>query len=169
MNRNTASVRRALRGACLCAVVLATMFLAASPSFAQMPSITGVTIAYGSTNTITIVGTNFEPKSTPVPTVVLDTTTLAVTSFSNTKIVATTTTQFAAGSYLLTVTNCLKNAETFDVTWGADGPQGPAGAPGTKGATGSAGTPGTPGATGAPGAAGATGAPGAAGATGAPG
>ena len=56
MNRNTASVRRALRGACLCAVVLATMFLAASPSFAQMPSITGVTIAYGSTNTITIIG-----------------------------------------------------------------------------------------------------------------
>jgi hypothetical protein len=76
-----------------------------------MPSIESVTIAYGSTNTITIMGTNFEPKNTPEPTVVLDTTTLTVTSFSNTKIVATTTTQFAAGSYLLTVTNCLKNAE----------------------------------------------------------
>src|ERR1700685_3724130 len=158
MNCNESNVRRALQGVCRSAVLLAAMFFAASPLLAQMPSIESVTSAYGSTNTITIIGTNFEPKNTPDPTVVLDTTTLAVTSFSNTKIVATTTTQFGAGSYLLTVTNCLKNAETFDVTWGADGPQGPAGAPGTKGATGAAGTPGTPGATGAPRAAGGKGA-----------
>jgi hypothetical protein len=111
MNFNEANVCRALQGLCRSAVLLATMFFAASPLLAQMPSIESVTIAYGSTNTITIMGTNFEPKNTPEPTVVLDTTTLTVTSFSNTKIVATTTTQFAAGSYLLTVTNCLKNAE----------------------------------------------------------
>src|ERR1700721_4049151 len=159
MNCKEASVRRAFRGACQCAVVLATMFFAASPSFAQMPSITGVTITYGSTNTITIVGTNFEPKTTPNPTVVLGATAVTVTSFTNTKIVATTTTQFSPGSYLLTVTNCLKNAETFDETGGADGPQGPAGAPGAKGATGSAGAAGPAGAKGATGASGSAGTP----------
>jgi len=175
MNRNESSVRRALQGVCRSAVVLATMFFAASPLLAQMPSITSVTIAYGSTNTITIIGTNFEPKTSPDPTVVLDTTALKVTSFSNTKIVATTTTQIGAGSYLLTVTNCLKNAETFDVTWGAVGPQGPAGTPGAKGATGSAGpagatgSAGPAGATGSAGPAGATGSAGPAGATGAAG
>lgn len=56
MNCNEANVRRALPGVCRSAAVLATMFLAASPLLAQMPTITRVTIAYAppnATNTIT--------------------------------------------------------------------------------------------------------------------
>jgi collagen type I alpha len=176
MNCNEANMRRALKGVCQSAVVLATMFFAASPLLAQVPSITSVTIAYdkptSATNQITITGGYFKPSSSG-PTVTLGGTALTVSSVTNTTIVATFSSSLAAGTYLLTVMNHpYSYSGVFIVTNGAVGPQGPAGLPGAKGATGatgSAGTPGTPGATGAPGAAGTPGAPGATGPAGTPG
>lgn len=109
MNCNDANLRRALKSICRCVVVLATMFFAASPLLAQVPTITSVRIAYGiptpSTNTITIIGNFFNPKGI-APSVVMGVTALTVNpSFTNTKIVATLPNSLAAGAYLLTVMN----------------------------------------------------------------
>ena len=129
MNRNQTTVRRALQKALRSALALATIFFAASPLLAQVPTISSVKISYGtpnaSTNTITISGNFFYPK-TIAPTAVLGVTPLTVNpDFTNTKIVATFPSSLAAGAYLLTVMNHPdSNSGVFVVKNGAIGLQG---------------------------------------------
>jgi hypothetical protein len=79
------------------------------------------------------------------PTLTLGVTTLAVSSFTNTTIVAKFSSSLAAGTYLLTVMNHpYSYSGVFIVTNGAVGPQGTAGLVGAKGPTGAAGTNGGP-------------------------
>jgi len=129
VNCNEANVRRALKIMCRSVVVLATMFFAASPLLAQVPTIASVRIAYGiptpSTNTITIIGNFFNPKGI-APSVVMGVTALTVNpGFTNTKIVATLPNNLAAGAYLLTVMNHpYSNSGVFVVNNGKAGLQG---------------------------------------------
>jgi hypothetical protein len=124
------------------------------PLLAISPTITSVTISYGSPdNTITINGTKF---GTAAPKVAMTGgTTLTLGTHTSTQIVATFPNTLAAGNYILSVTVGTKSTATFTVTNGAVGPQGPMGPQGAPG------TPGTPGAPGVPGAPGTAGAPGA--------
>lgn len=122
--------------------------------------IDSATINY-SDNRITIVGRNFSPTG-KAPTVYISTDKLALVSFTNTEIVATLP-KLAAGSYVLEVVNTSSDVYTFDVAYGAVGPQGPVGPEGPKGPTGPqgpAGPAGPQGATGPQGPAGPTGAQG---------
>ena len=82
------------------------------------------------------------------------------------QIVATLPSGLAPGTFDLTVTNSSGNSVVFDLTYGAIGPQGPAGAAGPTGAQGPAGPIGATGPQGARGLTGAPGAPGPAGANG---
>ena len=131
MNGRQAMVRRAHKRARRSAFVLATVFFAASPLFAQVPTISSVKISYGiptaSTNTITISGNFFYPKAV-APTAVLGVTTLTVNpDFTNTKIVATFPSSLPPGAYLLTVMNHPdSNRGVFVVKNGAMGLQGQA-------------------------------------------
>ena len=131
-------------------------------------TIESATINY-TAKTLTIIGTGFcVPGASPVVT--FYTTQLALTTCTSNEIVARLPV-FAAGSYELAVVS-RGGSTTFDVTYGAVGPQGPAGPEGPKGATGTPGPQGpagNTGATGPVGATGATGPPGAAGPTGAQG
>jgi len=144
-------------------LVLFTPFLA----FAATPVVDNGTINY-STNQITLVGTGFEPAKTK-PTVQFNGAALTVASFSNTQIVATLPKGLAAGTFDLTVTNSQGNSVDFNLTYGATGPQGPAGPAGAAGPQGAVGPAGAMGATGATGPRGLTGAPGAPGPAGASG
>ena len=59
---------------------------------------------------------------------------LTLNSFSNTDIVVTLPVAAAtAGTFRLTLTNSQGNASTFDLTYGATGPQGAKGNPGPAG------------------------------------
>lgn len=133
----------------LTVALLTLMAFASTPS----PNVTNVTIDY-SANQITIVGTNFSPSNV-APTVVFNGTTLTLVSFSNQQIVASLPTQ-TVGTYLLSITNpAIPNQPgTFDVTYGAVGPQGPIGPQGLTGATGPQGPQGLTGPTGPQGATG---------------
>jgi hypothetical protein len=160
-------VYRALKRMCSPAGALAAVLLAASPMMAQLPRVVSATINYSATpNQVTISGHDF---GTTAPIVVLDTTTLTLISNDSTTIVANLPIGLVPGSYGLRVTP--KNAipALFVMTYGAVGPQGPAGATGATGAQGPAGATGATGAQGPAGATGATGAQGPAGATGAAG
>src|SRR5580700_196233 len=131
MSCNQTNVRRAYKSARRSALVLATIFFAASPLLAQVPTISSVKISYGiptaSTNTMTISGNFFYPKAV-APTAVLGVTTLTVNpDFTNTKIVATFPSSLAPGAYLLTVMNHPdSNTGVFVVKNGAIGLQGQA-------------------------------------------
>jgi hypothetical protein len=131
----------------------------ALPVKAQLLSVITNTTVNTSTNTITINGSGF--SSRVKPTVYLGTTSLAVSSFTSTSIVASLGSVTAPGTYLLALNSGLTFA-VADVTLGAVGPQGPVGPQGLPGANGAAGPAGP---TGAPGANGAIGPQGAAGPT----
>src|SRR5215470_12971563 len=97
------------------------------------PMISSTTINYIN-NQMTITGQNL----TSTPTVTFNKANLSVVSVNatQTQIVATLPSSLAAGTYLLTVTNpAIPNQPgTFNVTYGAVGPQGPMGPPGAPGA-----------------------------------
>jgi collagen triple helix repeat protein/IPT/TIG domain-containing protein len=126
---------------------------------AATPVVNSGTINY-STNQITLIGSGFEPAKAK-PTVAFNGSALTVATFSNTQVTATLPTGLTPGTFDLTVTNSQGNSVTFDMTYGATGPQGPAGPAGPTGAQGPAGLAGATGATGASGPRGLTGAPGA--------
>ena len=116
--------------------------------FATTTTVTPVVnsgVVNSSTKHVTFTGSGFKPAST-APTVKYNGAALTLDSSSNTEIVATLPSAIAtAGTYTLIVTNSEGGSATFDLTYGATGPQGPAGA---KGATGAEGPKGATGATG---------------------
>lgn len=116
------------------------------------------TINYN-TNRVTLGGSGFKPATT-APTVQFNGAALTVDSFSNTQIVATLPAATPAGTFSLLVKNSQGSASTFDLNYGANGPQGPAGPAGPRGATGATGQAGFTGATGPQGPKGPQGAPG---------
>jgi hypothetical protein len=122
------------------------------------PVVNSGTINY-SNNRVTLSGSGFEP-STTAPTVQFNGAALTVDSFSNTQVVATLPATTPAGTFSLTVKNSQGSSSTFDLTYGATGPQGLAGAAGPRGATGATGQAGLTGATGPQGPKGPAGAPG---------
>jgi len=127
-------------------------------SFAQnIPAVYSASINY-TAHTITIFGSGFSS-----PTVVFDGGMLTVRAASGSEIIANLPVK-APGTYLLTVTDSDKSATTFDVTYGAVGPQGATGATGPEGPKGAAGATGATGPQGPAGPAGATGLTGATGA-----
>ena len=137
----TEFVRRALQPA----VVLATLFLAASPLMAELPVVVSTTIKYSVTpNQITISGQNFGAAA---PKVVLNNTTLTLIS-NTTTIVANMPSGLAPGSYILTVTPNRNLPAIFVVTNGEVGPQGPMGLTGAQGPQGNTGAQGPQGNTG---------------------
>lgn len=129
-----------------------------------VPVVQSGTINY-LTNQITLSGSSFEPGKA-APKVLFNGTVLTLISFSNTQVVATLPSGIAPGTFNLTLTNSSGNSIDFDMTYGATGPQGPAGAAGPVGAQGPAGQVGATGSQGPRGLTGAPGAPGPAGANG---
>ena len=120
---------------CLPALAGATTIVSAVPNY--------------NTNQVTIMGTAFGSA----PVVKLNSMTLTLVSETATKIVAKLPTNLMSGTFQLTVDSGTATA-TFDLTIGADGPQGPmglqgpagpAGAEGPSGPTGPQGPQGTPG------------------------
>jgi len=138
------------------------LLLAPLVSFAATPVVNSGTINYVS-NQVTLNGSGFQPAKAK-PTVSFNGAASTVGTFSNTQIVATLPTGLTPGTFNLVVTNSQGNSVTFDMTYGATGPQGPAGATGLQGPagpTGASGLMGPAGATGPQGPRGITGAPGA--------
>jgi len=129
------TLRRALKGLRQPVVLLASMFLVASPLFAQFPIISSTTIAYGvpsaGLNQITINGTTFGPSHIPVVT--LNGTTLPIVSWSTTKITANFSSSLPPGNYILTVKNFPSFLGSSTVTVGNAGPQGIPGVAGPNG------------------------------------
>jgi hypothetical protein len=147
--------------------ILFAMLLLLTPSFvfaAQTPVVNSGAINY-TTNQITLTGSGFLPAKA-APSVLVNNIKATVVSDTATQIVATLPAGLTAGTFIVSVTNSQGNVGTFDVAYGAIGPQGPAGAPGPVGSPGPAGAMGPAGATGPRGIAGAPGAPGASGAQG---
>ncbi|HLY41273.1 MAG TPA: IPT/TIG domain-containing protein [Terracidiphilus sp.] len=143
--------------------ILSVALLMMVPLLAQAASVAPVvnngTINY-STRQLTLTGSGFQPAKA-APTLLFNGAALAVSSFSNTQIVATLPSSTAPGTFSLTVTNSSGNSTVFDMSYGATGPQGPAGPAGPTGPTGPAGANGPQGPrglTGAPGAPGPAGA-----------
>lgn len=126
-------------------VLLASLFASAATA-ATTPVVNSVSISYN-LNEVTVNGSGFLPKKT-APTVLFNNTKLTLVSDTNTKIVAHLPGGVTAGTFNLTVTNSEKNKFTFDVTYGAAGPQGPAGPTGANGAQGPQGPSGPAGPTG---------------------
>ena len=110
------------------------------------PVVNNGTINYGK-GQVTLNGSGFEPANT-APSVRVNGAALKIDSFSNVQIVATLQANAAVGSYSLTVTNSQGAATLFDITYGAAGPQGPAGSQGPAGPQGVAGVQGPTGPTG---------------------
>jgi hypothetical protein len=131
--------------ACAALVLLAPLFASAATT-ANFPVVNSVTVNYSS-NVVTVNGSGFLPATT-APTVSFNTTKLTLVSDTNTKIVAHLPGGIAAGTFNLTVTNSETNTFTFDVTYGAAGPEGPAGPNGAQGAQGPPGPAGPAGPTG---------------------
>ena len=135
-------------------------------------AITAVTINSASINTsnnqITINGTGFDPAGA-APVVTFNAAKLTLVSFANTVIVAKLPAGTKAGSYDLVVKNSTAVSATFDVTYGAVGPQGPSGPAGPEGPQGAKGDIGPQGPAGAQGPSGAPGTQGPAGPAGAQG
>jgi IPT/TIG domain len=126
-----------------------SVFAATTPS---TPVVNSGTINY-SANQVTLKGSGFQPATT-APTVQFDGTKLKIDSSTNTQIVATLPATTPAGTFSLTVKNSQGNSETFDLTYGATGPQGLAGARGPEGPAGPAGPTGPAGPQGSKGSAG---------------
>ena len=131
--------------ACAALVLLAPLFASAATT-ANFPVVNSVTVNYSS-NIVTVNGSGFLPATT-APTVSFNTTKLTLVSDTNTKIVAHLPGGIAAGTFNLTVTNSETKTFTFDVTYGAAGPEGPAGPNGAQGAQGPPGPAGPAGPTG---------------------
>jgi Collagen triple helix repeat (20 copies)/IPT/TIG domain len=128
----------------LCAF-LAVLAVASSTAAEVIDS---ATINY-TNNRVTIFGSSFSPVG-KAPSVYIGTTKLALVSFNTAEIIATLP-KLAAGSYNLTVVNSIGASYTFDLTYGAAGPQGPVGPQGIVGPMGPQGPKGDAGATGAQG------------------
>jgi hypothetical protein len=116
------------------------------------------------TNQVTLSGSSFQPGKT-APTVLFNGSSLALSSFSDTQIIATLPAGLLPGTFNLTV-NSSSGSTTFDLTYGATGPQGSAGPAGPTGSQGPIGPVGPAGSQGPRGITGAPGAPGPAGANG---
>jgi hypothetical protein len=101
-------------------LVLLTPLFASAATTTTVPVVNGVTISYNS-NEVPVNGSGFLPAQS-APAVVAH-------------LPATVT----AGTFNLTVTNSENNKFTFDVAYGAIGPEGPAGPAGPTGAQGSPG------------------------------
>jgi hypothetical protein len=130
---------------CAALGLLAPLFVSAAIA-ATVPVVNSVTVSYNS-NQVTVNGSGFLPKKT-APTVLFNNTKLSLVSDTNTKIVAHLPGGVTAGTFSLTVTNSEKDKFTFDVTYGATGPQGPEGPTGANGAQGPQGPSGPAGPTG---------------------
>jgi hypothetical protein len=126
-------------------VLLAPLFASAATT-TTVPVVNSVTVSYSS-NEVTVNGSGFLPANA-APAVLFNNTNLTLVSDTNTKIVAHLPGGVTAGTFNLTVTNGEKNKFTFDVTYGAAGPQGPAGLTGANGAQGPQGPSGPAGPTG---------------------
>ena len=165
----------------LLVVALLTCLASAVPLLAQRPptgggnpnggqpqlTVTKVVVAADKV-TLLIEGSNF---GTATPSVELDGLQLAVQAVAANSIVALAPASLTPGSYRLTVASGTGPTQvgTFDMTYGAVGPEGPAGptgSPGPKGETGEAGPIGAQGAPGEMGPVGPKGDPGDTGATG---
>lgn len=108
----------------------------------KTPIVQSTSINYLS-NQLTIKGSDFGSSS---PAVVFNGIRLAVLSFTNTQLTAQLPPGLSPGTYLAVVTNTGSgNTGSFDVTYGAIGPQGPMGATGLPGPAGPQGPPGQPG------------------------
>lgn len=132
----------------LCALLYIPVFATSAPNIVSTsinPAITQLTIS----------GSGFSPSNT-TPIVVLGTTTLSLSSFSDTQIVAVLPANEPAGSYSMSVTETAggNKASTFGVTIGNQGPVGATGAQGPQGLIGPQGPQGVQGLTGMTGAAG---------------
>ena len=110
------------KAACSALVMLAPLFASAATT-PNVPVVNSVTVDYSS-NVVTVNGSGFLPATT-APTVSFNTTKLMLVSDTNTQIVAYLPGGIAAGTFSLAVTNSANNTFTFDVTYGAVGPQGP--------------------------------------------
>jgi hypothetical protein len=126
--------------------MLALLPTAAFGGIIPILTVNNTTINYG-TNQITINGSSFLVLQKK-PTVVFNTTTVAIASYTNTQIVATLPANTLPGSYGIVVANGIGELFPFVVTYGATGPQGPIGPAGPQGVTGSQGVPGPAGPTG---------------------
>ena len=133
------------------------------PSFGATPAsvtINSVVINYSTTpNQITVTGQNFCPYGR-WPMVIFNGTLMVTSACSNTSVTANLPFGVAAGSYRFTITNSKGSSSTFDVTYGAVGPQGAMGPQGPQGAQGPQGLTGATGAAGPQGLKGDTGATG---------
>jgi hypothetical protein len=147
-----------MRSRTLTLLLLLTPLSVMAATTGTTPVVNRGTINY-STNRVTFAGSGFEPAKT-APAVKFNGIALTLDSFSNTQIVATLPAASPTGTFRLTVTNSHGNSSTFDLTYGAAGPQGPAGPRGASGAQGPAGQAGLTGATGPQGPKGRPGAPG---------
>ncbi len=144
------------------AIIICGALLLALPLWAQTPSIFNTTIDYStSPNQLTISGQNLSPAGA-APVIVFNGTSLTVLSFSNTASVAKLPTGLTAGSYSTQLTVNGGASVSWIVTYGATGPQGPAGAPGAQGPPGANGAQGPPGPVGPQGLQGPQGQPGSA-------
>jgi hypothetical protein len=132
--------------------------LSAFAATATNPVVQSGTINYAA-NQVTLTGIGFQPEKT-APVVVFEGANLKVDSSSNNKIVVTLPGALAAGTFGLVVGNSEARSTTFDLTYGATGPQGPAGPAGARGAQGPTGQAGLTGATGPRGPKGPAGTPG---------
>jgi hypothetical protein len=143
--------------------VMFTLLLMLTPLSVFAATATDPVVQSGTINyvakQVTLTGTGFEPGKT-APVVELEGAKLKIDSSSNTKIVVTLPGALAAGTFGLVVGNSEAHSTTFDLTYGADGPQGPAGPAGARGAQGPTGQAGLTGATGPRGPKGPAGTPG---------
>lgn len=136
----------------------AVLLLASLPAIAAKsttPMVNSGTISY-SNNQVTLEGSGFAPSNF-TPALFFNGAAIAVSSFSDTQIVATLPAGIAAGTFNLTVTNSSGVSTVFDMTYGAIGPQGPAGPAGPVGVMGPQGPMGPAGPQGLQGPVGATG------------
>jgi hypothetical protein len=125
-------------------MMLITLFLLAtlpaSAATSTTPTVNGGTINYSS-GRVTLTGSGFEPAKA-APTVKFNGASLKIDSFSDKQIVATLPAGTSVGTFTLKVKNSDGKEASFDLTYGATGPQGlqgPAGPEGPAGATGATG------------------------------
>jgi len=140
----------------LCLALLMPAQQALPADFPDPPEITKVTVN-SSTNTLSIIGNDFDARV--APTVSIGKTNLTVNSFSETQIVAALPANISAGAYVLTVSTGYRHHVTlrYNLTiaaadpagpQGPAGPAGPQGPPGPQGPAGPAGPAGPQGLTG---------------------
>jgi hypothetical protein len=127
-------------------LVLLTPLFASAATTTTVPVVNSVTVSYSS-NEVTVNGSGFLPANA-APAVLFNHTNLALVSDTDTTIVAHLPGGVTAGTFNLSVTNSENNKFTFDVTYGATGPEGPAGLNGAQGAQGAPGPSGPVGPTG---------------------